>query len=141
MATENVIEQLLEQFEAQPGGDEPVLMLNLLRYRERADYGSRPDEPARSGREAYGRYAQLVMPLISRIGAKVQLMGRWQATLLGAQGEQWDDLLMVQYPDRQAFVHMIRSADYQAIAHHRQAAIVDSKLIAFTPGIAAFQGP
>lgn len=37
--------------------DTPVMMINLLRYRDQADYGDRTDVTPCSGREAYRRYA------------------------------------------------------------------------------------
>lgn len=139
MASIDLLEDAMRSFESLPGGEGPVVMLNLLRYREHADYSGHPGEKPCSGRDAYRRYAALVMPLIGGTGANVQSTGRWQATVIGAPGETWDDLLMVQYPTRQAFLTMIRSKAYQAIAFHRQAALADSRLIAFTPGTAAFQ--
>jgi uncharacterized protein (DUF1330 family) len=139
VATVDSIEALLRGFASQPHGEQPVLMLNLLRYRDRADYSDHPAEPARSGREAYRRYAALVMPLIAACGARVQQVGRWQATLIGGPGEVWDDLLMVRYPDREAFLGMLRSDAYRAIGFHRTAALADSRLIAFSPDVAGFQ--
>ena len=57
-------------------------------------------------------------------------MGRVEACLIAPEGEDWDDALLVQYPSRNAFLRIVSSAEYQAIACHRTAAIVDSRLIA-----------
>lgn len=131
--------EVIRGFEELPQGDAPVHMLNLLRYRERADYGDRGGVTPCSGQEAYGRYVGLVTPMIGAFGASVVSMGHGQATLIGAPGEHWDDLLLVNYPTRAAFLGLMRSKDYQAVMFHRQAALADSRLIAFTPGVASFE--
>jgi hypothetical protein len=38
--------------------DRPVQMLNLLKYRDRAQYAGAGDEPGCTGREAYARYIE-----------------------------------------------------------------------------------
>ena len=47
--------------------------------------------------------------------------------------EQWDDILLVSYPSKEAFLAMIGDSDYQAAAEHRSAALADSRLIGTTP--------
>jgi len=42
--------------------------------------------------------------------------------------------VLMEYPSREAFIEMTSSAEYQAISHHRTAALADSRLIATTPG-------
>jgi hypothetical protein len=42
--------------------NKPIVMLNMLRFREQADYGgTHTDRAPCSGREAYGRYARGVI--------------------------------------------------------------------------------
>jgi uncharacterized protein (DUF1330 family) len=50
--------------------------------------------------------------------------------VIGPEGEQWDDVLLVQYPSRRAFLTMVGRADYQQAVVHRRAALADSRLIA-----------
>jgi uncharacterized protein (DUF1330 family) len=126
-------------FKQLPDGDKPVAMLNLLRYRAQADYAGHPEQTPCSGRDAYRRYVSLVMPLLGDLGAKTVFLGQWQATLIGAPGETWDDLLLVEYPNRDAFQSLMQSPKYHAVMFHRQAALADSRLIAFRPGSASFQ--
>ena len=112
----------------------PIVMINLLRYRERAGY---PDgfgaEPC-SGREAYLRYGAQAAPLIESVGGRMVWMGSVQATLIAPDGEQWDDAVLVEYPSRKSFVEMISQPEYRAAAPHRTAALEDSRLIATTAG-------
>ena len=48
----------------------PIIMVNLLRFRERADYGD-GGGPAISGREAYQRYVRGVLPLLWETGEQL----------------------------------------------------------------------
>ena len=62
----------------QRGPTGPVTMLNLLRFREGADYSARrelaPNEPI-SGREAYRRYAIHTLPFLTGEGGELQYLG------------------------------------------------------------------
>jgi uncharacterized protein (DUF1330 family) len=113
--------------------DKPIVMINLLRYRDRAAYpGGSGAEPC-SGREAYRRYGQVSIRLITAVGGQVIWQGSPKAVLVGAPGEQWHKALLVRYPSKRAFLEMISSPEYQAIAVHRTAALEDSRLIATVP--------
>jgi len=115
---------------AETNGDAPVVMINLLRYRERAAYAPGADYASCSGREAYGRYQVGVAPLLAEAGASVLWFGRARQTASGPDAERWDDAILVQYPSRQAFLAMVSRPAYQRIAPHRTAALADSRLIA-----------
>jgi uncharacterized protein (DUF1330 family) len=54
-------------------------------------------------------------------------------TVVAPPGERWDDVLLVEYPSRQAFLEMVDRHDYQTAAVHRTAALEDSRLIATRP--------
>ncbi|MBS0429738.1 MAG: DUF1330 domain-containing protein [Proteobacteria bacterium] len=108
--------------------DGPVVMLNLLAFRDEA--ADPPEAPRRSGRTAYAAYAEAVAPLLARVGAQVLWAGEARHGLVAPPGEHWDEVLLVAYPSRDAFVAMLKSADYQAIVHHRTAGLRDARLIA-----------
>lgn len=98
-----------------PGG--PVVMLNLLRFR--------PD----GGRESYRRYAEALGPAINtRYGVQVEYLGDGGRALVAEDGQEWDMVLLVRYPSRQAFADMIRDPEYQAVSHFRSEALVESVL-------------
>ena len=105
----------------------PVQMLNLLAFRDTAEGGGR------TGRQAYADYSRAVAPLLAAAGGRVQWFANAHHALIAPPGEEWDEVLLVEYPSRNAFVGMIQSAAYAAIVHHRTAALRDSRLIATTP--------
>ena len=66
--------------------DGPVVMLNLLRFREVAGY---PDgEPQVSGLEAYQRYGELVQPFLAGVGGRLEWQGLAHESLIGPDGER-----------------------------------------------------
>ena len=101
--------------------DGPVVMLNLIALQ--------PD----GGFERYGLYGEAVAPILERIGAAVLFSGAGGAALIGS-GQKWDLVLLVEYPSRAAFLGMIGSPEYQAIAHLRSEAITASELRPLEPG-------
>jgi uncharacterized protein (DUF1330 family) len=127
------IEPTPEQFRrlAESGDDSPVIMINLLRFKDRAD-GIDADD-AISGVEAYHRYADLVRPHLERVGARVLLQVRATASVVGPDEQEWDLVLAVEYPSRAAFMEMASNLNYLEIHGHRVAAVADSRLIASTP--------
>lgn len=105
--------------------DEPVVMLNLLKYRDLAEPGFGVD--GLSGREAYGVYGRKFAELNPRFGGEPIWMGRALNTIIG--DEDWDVVILVRYPTRRQFIEMINDRDYQAIAPIRAAAVADSRLV------------
>ena len=103
----------------------PVGMLNMLKFKARAQYGSDHPEPEATGQEAYGRYSAGVAKIFSRTGAAVSLAGN--IALIGPQGE-WDRVFVVRYPERRMLFDLFSDPEYQKISHHRQAALSDSRL-------------
>ncbi|MFZ2309350.1 MAG: DUF1330 domain-containing protein [Rhodoferax sp.] len=120
--TRESFKQLFEKVPAQG----PVVMLNLLAFHAVATDGKR------TGRQAYADYSKAVAPLLARVGGRVQWFADAHHALIAPPGESWDEVLLVEYPSREAFVSMIQSQDYAAIVHHRTAALRDSRLIATT---------
>lgn len=122
------IEPTTEQLEALLSGDDggPVVMLNLLRFREEAS------EPAEgmSGREAYQRYGAEALPHLSDAKAEIVWMGNATGTVIGPADEAWDQVILVRYPSVKAFLEMVSKPAYQQIARFRTAALTDSRLVA-----------
>ena len=70
-------------------------MVNLMRFRERSLDGDG------SGWDAYLRYSALTVPMIKARGGTLLWTGDAKAVALGRQdGNQWDYLALVYYPDR-----------------------------------------
>ena len=121
--------------------DHPVFMINLLRFREKANYAAdapEAGEPPVSGAEAYKRYGQDAAPYFSGVGGKQFWIGKPEATVIGPKDEPWDLAFIAYYPTGQAFIDMVKNPDYQKATRHRTAATVDSRLIrckGLTPGV------
>jgi uncharacterized protein (DUF1330 family) len=130
---EPTAEQLAVVAELDP--DQPVVMLNLLRYREVADYSQHPDlapDEAISGSEAYRHYGEAAQPHIEAAGASIQYLGACGSTVIGPPGEQWDVIILVRYPNPSAFIGMVTTPEYQALSGHRAVALADSRLVPTT---------
>jgi uncharacterized protein (DUF1330 family) len=122
-------EGMVEDFAAKFPTDKAVVMLNLLRFRDAANYPPGDAEPC-SGFEAYMRYGVAVTPLIGAVGGELVWQGRQAAMLIGPQDKDWHLAVLVRYPAAEAFVRMVASDEYQAVSFHRTAALQDSRLIA-----------
>jgi uncharacterized protein (DUF1330 family) len=122
--------------EDRPG---PIHMLNLVRFREMAAY---PDGRVLSGAEAYAAYGRESLPVFMRLGGRIVWRGRFELMLIGPSDEAWDECFIAEYPSVAAFVAMIRDPVYREAVKHRQAAVVDSRLIRLEPtaGGAGFGG-
>ena len=107
----------LKRFLAEdPGG--PVVMLNLLRFADRASY------------DEYGRAIQ---PFLEKVGGEVIYFGEGSTVLVAEPGQSWDAVLLVRYPSRAAFSQMVADPDYQKITHLRTRALKEAVLQATTP--------
>lgn len=123
----NPTREAFESFKALPR-DTPILMLNLIHLRETAVY---PDGETCSGVEAYRRYGELSGPIFRQLGGKILWRGHQECMLTGPTDKHWDIGFVARYPSAGAFLAMVTNADYQAIVHHRTAAVRDSRLIRF----------
>jgi uncharacterized protein (DUF1330 family) len=129
----NSIAPLPEQMKAFAeciGSDTPIVMINLLKYRDKAEYPADSGFAPCSGREAYQRYSAAAGPIIEKLGGGLQWMAEVKCVVIGPLSESWDEALLVRYPSRKAFMDMIAMPDYQKAAIHRTAALKDSRLMA-----------
>jgi len=110
----------------------PIMMLNLLRFREIADYSGSPElAPADliSGAEAYRRYADSTMPHLLASGGEVVFEGSGGEHFIGPSHERWDHVLLVKQRSLEDFFSFASNPDYMAGIGHRTAAIEDSRLL------------
>ena len=120
-------DQLQEALADVPQGV-PIVMLNMLRFRETAAY---PDgRPAISGRAAYAKYSAEASKQVAQVGGSLVWIGEALGSVIGPPDEQWDQIFLIRYPSFEMFIRMINSAAYQDIVVHRTAALKDSRLIA-----------
>jgi uncharacterized protein (DUF1330 family) len=109
-----------EQLGALAASDEPgpVVMLNLVQFRDSSTDGDG------SGSDAYLRYSHGFMPLLKRAGGTILWAGNVTGVAIGADdGHAWDYAVLVQYPNRQAFVDTLTSPEYAAINDTRLAGL------------------
>ena len=120
------------QFKALPR-DTPIQMLNLIRFRERADYPrDHPNHGAGlTGAEAYAIYRSSFQALVGGSGAAMIWEAPLECTVTGPPGE-WDEAFVMGYPNTGVFMAMVKNPHYIAdVLPHRTAAVADSRLIRF----------
>lgn len=115
--TGNDLKRFLQEDDGQP-----VVMLNLLRFK--------PD----GGRERYAEYANAIIPFLNKVGGEVVYLGDTATPLVTPDTDTtWDAVLLVRYPNRQAFSAMVADPDYQQITHLRTTALDAAVLQPTTP--------
>lgn len=113
-----------------------VVMLNLLRLREVADYSASPDlEPDQqvSGRQAYQSYIDHTLPFLRESGGRLDLVAEGGPFLIGPPDERWDLALLVRHRSVETFMAFARNEAYLTGMGHRLAAIEDSRLLPLVP--------
>ena len=116
--------------------DQPIHMLNLLLYRDHAEYpeGHEHHGNGWTGRRAYEEYGKTSGPIFRRVKGSIVWRGTFQTMVTGPDDREWHDGFVAEYPNAGAFFEMIKDADYQKAVVNRTAALVDSRLIRFAPG-------
>lgn len=100
----------------------PFVMLNLLRFR--------PD----GGEESYDRYLRALSDgIFERHNGEVLHVGKGDVALVAEDGQAWDAVLVVRFPNRTSFSDMIRDPEYQAVAELRTQALTEAVLQPTTP--------
>lgn len=115
--------------------DGEVVMLNLLRFDEREA------EPSTSGRLSYARYGEAVGTLIAEQGGRVVWAGEPRHVFIGdPDSDQWDAVVLVSYPSRQAFLDMVSSPRYNEIHGDREGGLAQTVVLACTPAPGSSSG-
>lgn len=99
--------------------EEPFVMLNLLKFKKDG------------GRESYFRYIKESGPFVEAVGAKVIYFGIPNELLQGK--EDWDLLMLVQYPSRKAFLKMTHDPGYLKVHEFRAEGVERAVLYATDP--------
>lgn len=97
----------------------PIQMLNLLRFKPEG------------GRESYDKYLAGTSEFLARVGGEVLYRGDARQVVIGDETE-WDLVLVVRYPSKEAFLEMLRIPEYQEVTPFRTDALLDARLIACT---------
>ena len=110
------------EFFADIDDQSPVCMVNMMKYKNRAEYAD-GRETNLSGREAYSLYGKEVVKMLASLGATSIFSGRVAGLMVGEVEELWDDIVVIQYPNKAAMLKMFTSPEYQAIHVHRDAGL------------------
>ncbi|MEM7133099.1 MAG: DUF1330 domain-containing protein [Chloroflexota bacterium] len=97
-------------------------MLNLLKF-DGAD-----------GEKVYNeQYGLPATQFVKRVGGRVLWTGSVDQVLAGnSHRDDWDAVILVSYPSRQALIDMMKNPAYQDIHVHREAGLADTALIALS---------
>ncbi len=110
------------------GDPTAIVMLNLLRFRELAEY-SDGRSTTLSGREAYNLYGEGMREIVEGEGGKVLFYGDITGLIIGQIGELWDAVALVQYPSSADFARIAMLPEVQHIGIHRAAGLKGQLLI------------
>ena len=107
---------------ADGASDGPIYMLNLLKYRDKAEYADGRDTKL-TGRQAYAVYTQGVRELLQEFDGSLTLKASVKRLTIGEVEELWDDVAIAMYPSRAAMLQMMQSEKMQDIGQHRAAGL------------------
>ncbi|MFY9588576.1 MAG: DUF1330 domain-containing protein [Actinomycetota bacterium] len=108
--------------------DQPVVMVNLLRFKPAADA---PNEGL-SGEEAYRQYATPMIAFVMSKGGRLIWSGRVDSQVIGEGGEDFQIVALVEYPSRKSFLEIAADPHFEEISVHRASGLEGQWLIATT---------
>jgi uncharacterized protein (DUF1330 family) len=94
----------------------PLVMVQLLRFAE-------------GGRDRYLQYSREAQQILARLGAQVLYAGECTHPLVAGDGQAWDAVVLVRYPNRTAYLDMVADAAFVAIAELRRSALREAVLL------------
>jgi uncharacterized protein (DUF1330 family) len=112
----------MKMFATPPEDDGPIWMVNLMKYREKADYADGRTSEI-SGKDADDLYAPLG-PL-KAIGAEPVFFADVDTQFLN-DTPKWDRVGIVKYPSRRAFLEMQNRPDFQELHAHKEAGMAET---------------
>lgn len=129
MKVENAVypkgEQLQPLMSAKDG---PIVMVNLLKFRERAQYKD-GRATTLSGREAYNLYAEKMVPFVMAKGGRIVFSADVKSLVIGAVEDMWDVVALMEYPSSTAFAEIAMSPEVAGFGVHREAGLSGQILI------------
>ena len=111
------IQQMMEK-----GPDGPIFMVNLLKFKDKAEYADGRDTDL-TGRQAYGLYGRAVAGILPKFGGGLFFVADTTFLSLGQVEELWDEVAIAAYPNRAALLEMSSSEEWQAAGVHRAAGL------------------
>ena len=111
--------------------DQPIVMLNLLRFKPQAAYAD-GRETTLTGQQAYALYGEQMMAFVQSRGGRVLYTGSIDLLAIGAVEDMWDMTALVEYPSGKDFVEIATSPEVASIGVHREAGLAGQLLIQCT---------
>ena len=108
--------------------DSPVVMVNLLKFKERAD----GQNSEMSGAESYMKYGEKMKKFVESKGGRFIWSGRVDSMVVGESDVAFQVVALVEYPNRKAFLEIVTSAHVAEIGKDRARGLAGQWLIATT---------
>lgn len=101
----------------------PMVMVNLLKFKDKAEYPEGHANAGMTGKEAYAVYGAAVMKCLEMVGGRGLFSADVSGMILGDVEELWDMVALAYYPSPQAMLQMVGLPEYQGIEIHRFAGL------------------
>jgi hypothetical protein len=111
----------------------PVAMLNLLKYHSTAEYPlDFTGKKEKTGGAAYNQYGKQVMRVVAKLGGYIEHMGKVEGSITNDNASLWDEYAIMRYPNRTALRTMLslKERGKGATKIHRDAGLAKTKVIA-----------
>jgi uncharacterized protein (DUF1330 family) len=111
----------------------PIAQVNLLKFRVRAEYEPDAPEAGRDepGSAAYQRYVDAFVVAAAEVGGRCLLMGAVERYFIG--NGDWDAVLVMEFPNRAAFIATLNHSSYAEMHRHRAAGLLCQELLTTRP--------
>jgi uncharacterized protein (DUF1330 family) len=116
--------------------DTPVVMVNLLKFKNDADGRNE----GLSGAESYMKYGEQMKKFVESKGGRFLWTGRVDSMVIGESDSDFDVVALVEYPSRKAFVEIATSDHVSKIGEDRKMGLEGQWLIATTAAPGAIEG-
>ena len=111
--------------------DGPIAMLNLLKFKERAEYEDGRESDV-TGHEAYQLYGQQMAPFVESHGGRLLHSSAAHLLMIGDGELEWDMVAIMEYPSKDAFAKIVGAPEVAEFAVHRTAGLAHQLLVACT---------
>lgn len=108
--------------------DTPVVMVNLLSFKQEADGGNE----GMTGQESYMRYGGNMKKFVESKGGRFLWTGRVDSMVLGESDFDFQVIALVEYPSRKAFLEIVSDQHVAEIGKDRAKGLAGQWLIATT---------
>ena len=104
--------------------DQPIYMINLLKFREKAEYKD-GRETSLSGSEAYALYGEIMEKHLNEIGGEITFKSKVTRITVGKVDELWDAIAIAKWPSKKVMGENMMPSDPDLLEgyRHREAGL------------------